>query len=817
MLFRKCEPTNLEHISDSYSLDWKFGANSIADGYQAYDKANKRHCALWITRERLSDTDRLNFYEHTRSLRKGGLERISRYGCDIDGVGYVALPILAVKSLDYDTPDAHEKARRLLLSILKVEAFHLQGLVCGNICVDSFMVDSDNKVHFVGYAGGDLEKKARDIPAQYQTFIPPEEVSSDQSSQVTDVYALAVMGLTLFGATFPDGVISPDSLPEYLKTLDPKAPLWLHAVLPRAISCRPEQRYKSASELLAAITVQAERQRAVPSEDQDLRSVAHDTRGEADIILQLPRGAVRLRSQIRGLLNSPRFIIGVTSALLGVMLGAAWLVSSRVTGATHSGSESERVRLLSGEGLTHDVLGSGEQKSGSLGDNLRALLSGSEYRQADSNPGSPGVVGTSSTSPRPENIVSGTASSDNSAGEIEPSPPVVMTIEDQWRARLEQSQRAGFRHTADVLGYLINTPNTIRPSDIDRLLEVLGANSTKEKRRDLVISYESVDPDLSYMVAAALTLDLAEPGLFRDLLTRGALKQIGVSRAPVDSISTAALIASIPSSREFFLEDISSGTVAISDDEVWWLLETLILQRAEQLRRFTLSGRMSKMKIGARRFFLQSIAQGADIEGAPIGALLKNLREGPDVTDVQKYSQWYDSTSVQVLLATLLVSSDPEVVQNAFDALANKSTGNPSVDKAIAYIRANADSVRVYYGSFIGGVGLVDSLNQEEVQSAFSSVRGKPQVSKLCTILLQKGSPTLVSAILETLGDTINPALLVDLLRHPDKSVRLRIIPFVKNVSLATSWQQVIDAYVTEPDPEVKARYESEIPRIRGS
>jgi hypothetical protein len=74
-----------------------------------------------------------------------------------------------------------------------------------------------------------------------------------------------------------------------------------------------------------------------------------------------------------------------------------------------------------------------------------------------------------------------------------------------------------------------------------------------------------------------------------------------------------------------------------------------------------------------------------------------------------------------------------------------------------------------------------------------------------------------VKAILENLGDIINPALLIDLLKHPDKSVRLQIIPFVKDVPLSSSWQQVVDAYLTESDLEVKARYESEMPRIRGS
>jgi hypothetical protein len=184
---------------------------------------------------------------------------------------------------------------------------------------------------------------------------------------------------------------------------------------------------------------------------------------------------------------------------------------------------------------------------------------------------------------------------------------------------------------------------------------------------------------------------------------------------------------------------------------------------------------------------------------------------------VQKYSQWYDAASVRVLLATLLASTDPKVLESAFDALANKSTGSASVDESLSYIRNKSEVLRVYYASFVGGVGLIDSLSQDEVRAAFSSIKNKPHAAQLCKLLLQGGSPQLVTAILDTLGDTINPALLVDLLKHPDKSVRIQIVPFVKDVSLASTWQQVIDAYLTESDPEVKARYEREIPRIRGS
>lgn len=826
MFFRKCEPTNLEHISDTYSLDWKFGANSVADGYRAYDKVNKRHCSLWITREPLSDELRARFFEHIRDLRKGGLERISKYGCDIDGIGYVALPVLAAKRLDYDAPAAAVKARRFLLAILKVEAFHLQGIICGNLCTDSFMLDSEEQLHFVGYAGGSLEKQSIELAREYQTFIPSEVLETDQVSQGADVYALAVIGLKLFGATFPAGEIDRAELPAYLKTLDPKAPLWLHAVLPRVLSCKPEQRYKDASQLLAAISLQLESQRQLTAEHQDSDTSSHDLKEEAQIVRSLLRGFIRRQAKIRKLLQSPIFVITSACAIMGMLIGISWVIGTTLSRKSHGVSDNEKAGLLSSGGILLDAReygGQGSSMTTTLGKGLRSLLGKEEYKPDDLNlgmlKGAEGVAEPSGQQVALSAQAAGTgvvttelpASSDNTVSSALTRPSV------RWTAQLARAQQAGFSHAVEVLGYLVNTPHTIHPSDIDSLLNVLTPNLTKEERRDLVLSYERVDADLSYMLAAALTLDLADPVLFRELLARAAQKQIGVNRSAEDQISTLAFMSAIPSAREFFLDDVATDASALSKDDVWWVLETLIAQRAEQLQYFARSDRMNQLIDGPRRLYLKGIAQAVDLQGVPIAALLKSARSSPDVADVQQFAQWYDPASVQILLTTLLVSSEPQVLSSALDSLATKSTENSSLDAALAYVNSNLTSLRVYYARFIGGVGLVNSLSVEERRAAFSTIAGKPQTSQLCKIMLQKGDAALATAILDRFGQAMNPVLLVDLLKHPDKGVRLQIIPYVKSVSLSSSWQQVVDAYLTEADAEVKARYESEIPRIRGS
>jgi hypothetical protein len=777
MFFRKREPTYLEHLSEYYSLDWKFGANSLADGYRAYDKTGNSHCAIWVTREALTESDRIAFHQHMLSLSEGVIEQISRYGCDVDGIGYVALSCLATKRMDYDAPTPLVKARRLLAAILKIEALHLAGRVCGNLCDDSFMLDSDEDVHFVGYAGGAFGRPHRELPAEYRVFIPPELLDGTESSPAADVYALAVIGLRLFGAVSPDDSIQGSKVSDYVRSLDPQAPTWLRTVLPGVLSRSPTQRYKSASELLDAISAHVACEKKLAAERHDGQDTVHDQKQEHTQVISLPRGDIR-RQAWRGQLTRSRLF--VMSCACGVLCLALFAVCS-VPNIFLSISETERAGILKSD--------------------WRAGINGEDATATSSQ----------DTSAQPE--VGSRVSTNTEATQT------ILTAEVSalWQERLSKGKSGGYPVTAEVLGYLVKTPSSMKPADISAILTVMDLGLSREKRRDAVLSYESVDPDLAYMLAGALTLDLADPNLFRELLMRGAKKQTGVGRAPIDSVSTLALIAAIPSARELLFEPIMQRAASMSDPDAWWLLETLILQRAEQLQKFVQSNRINQLARGYHRFFVQTIAHASDMQNTPFGALLKSARQQPDTNDVQNYSQWYDPASVKVLLATLLMSDNSEVIESSLNALSTKSTGNISVDDALSYVNNNVDVGRASYGQFVGGVGLIESLSQEEVKAAFSSIRGKPFVSHLSKLMLQRGSPLLVTAILANLGDTINPALLVDLLKHPDRSVRLLIIPYVKGVSLSSSWQQVIDSYLTESDPEVKARYESEMPRIRGS
>lgn len=87
------------------------------------------------------------------------------------------------------------------------------------------------------------------------SYIAPERFTGAAMTECTEIFSL---GATLYEALtgkLPYGEIEPFQTPVFkaarpLATLNPHAPLWLEAIVARAIAVAPEQRYESYSEML---------------------------------------------------------------------------------------------------------------------------------------------------------------------------------------------------------------------------------------------------------------------------------------------------------------------------------------------------------------------------------------------------------------------------------------------------------------------------------------------------------------------------------------------------------------------------------------
>jgi hypothetical protein len=71
--------------------------------------------------------------------------------------------------------------------------------------------------------------------------------------------------------------------------------------------------------------------------------------------------------------------------------------------------------------------------------------------------------------------------------------------------------------------------------------------------------------------------------------------------------------------------------------------------------------------------------------------------------------------------------------------------------------------------------------------------------------------------VLSHYGSSLNPNTLVDYLSSPNATLRLALIPYVKNATMLTAREKLTQAYVLEKDPEIKKAYEQQIPTIGGS
>lgn len=324
MLFRKKHITLNGPLEKFYSIGHVVGRISGAVGYQVYDKKAKNQRVLWITERPLDDTEKHRFCERVKALGKSSGSPVSDVGFDDASHGFVILKKLAVKKINFGNPSIDDLSVRFLKATLTLKAIHDRGIVCGNLSDDCFMLDAQKNLYFAGVAGEPEGGGGQG----YEMFRAPEQALGAQATMSSDVYALAVVGLKLFGASFPSDEIQSDDVSSYLKTLSTDMPAWLQAVLPKVILNPEKTRVKNASELLSAISIQAAHERQLVESGGASFESTVKARSDAVILRSVINEAItftKLTGVLRGVLMRP--LIASILLVAGIGMAGYWLAT----------------------------------------------------------------------------------------------------------------------------------------------------------------------------------------------------------------------------------------------------------------------------------------------------------------------------------------------------------------------------------------------------------------------------------------------------------------------------------------------------------
>lgn len=766
MFFRKSPHLLTGPLEERFAFDYKVGETPDAVGFQAYDKETKKHRVVWTTRIALPETEKRRFIKHVQALLGTRVAQVLLFGIDRDGIGFVVLGEHSTKRLDFDDCEGSKKAKRLVKAMLCVEKIHSCGRSCGNLTPDAFMVDSNEQVHFCGFIGGLVGRTSSSENAGFQRYRSPQIAQGELGSQSCDVYSLAVIGLELFGAGFPDGPLVVERLGEYLKGLRRDTPIWLQAVLPNVISVTGEHRFKNASELLSMIAIQLSHQEGLMKNDGASEEEQATVHADAVFFSSLPRSSKTLTQLMLAFVRMP----AVTAMLI---VGIAAAVGFRY--GVFAPQEESVVRV--------------ERPTAVQAKDLKARLAG--IRALDT----PEVFSMLEAEAR--------AASD-------PGEKLLV-----WEVMIDYGRQHGMVHTAGRLHETIVSPSRLLEPEVPILLELLNPSAEPEHVRGTLARIEQIDPDYATALAAAVSLDTSDFQSWREVIERGA--RSGLQRLPSwkgGTLSTMSLLLSTPSIRRLYYADLLKRSHDVPEVELWTVLEVLVAQRSDDARSLAHYALERRIVDWPRRVFLEVLEGNGASPLAPGMALVRAARLGPSQSDVAQFSDWYDPASIEALLGVLVVSTDTTVVQLAIDALNGKPSTDPVLGALLGYIGQGTRASRVEYAPVVGSIGLRKSAPHDAVRAGLLRMEGLQDRSALSRIIIEHGDSSLIRLLLETSGASLNPDLLLGLLGHADKQLRLEVVPLVKTVSLMSAKQTLQSYYSKERDPSVRAAYEREVPGL---
>jgi hypothetical protein len=747
-------------VEDLWAIDWRLGSVVQADCHHAEGVKDKDDVVLWLSRETLNEDQRAKFLQHLERLMsvrdwghvEGGVDAAQR--------GFVVLSHGSTKAIDFDAPGVVATRNRFLMCVVLISQIHEAGFACGNITPGSFAVDSFGSVRLIGFMGGYEEKITPTIPLDIRPFFRVNGDLVGVPSDSADVYSLAVMGLTLFGAQFPPAAIDVKNMDEYLERVNADAPPWVLSVLATIVREPQRQFCSNATEMLRAIAakdqeyfgtlLQAIEERTIESEGEKPLSI-----DEIHEMFITPEQ--RRKKRINALIHS--------KALKGAVFGVVGLLVLLVVVL-----QASNLRAILPAQMTSR--GKAVQAGSTLNDVKEALTL---------------LKGDGGVSAQTGGI-SGSAKGDRH----EAAP--IATGDVRAAADVATPKKITIEADNTVIGYLER--GDISPEERTMLFDLYG---------------ECDDESKSRLAATVVKIGGDSEREFRTMLIKQLQRSALMEQEALEKLSTDALFIAAEGRLSKRAAGVWGRLDALSNDELWWLLRVHVRKRSPVFQLLSSVVVKRHLTSPSKEMFFSVAAAADENSGAPYDALFRGGTEGVTASDVQRLNGWADPLAARAMIAVLLSTSDPAMVEASIAGIAAK----PEVDTLVSATIEALSSAEGYepakVGKLIGALGMGDDASEEMLRQGFESLKGSPAQSSVVALALQRGSPQIVEIALRMFGKDMHPDLLIQLLDRPEASIRKAAIPFLKEVQLSSSKARIRGRYETEQDTEVRRLFEVEL------
>ncbi len=750
-----------QSVKELWNIDWKIGSVLQGDCYRAVGVQDKDDVVIWVSRDGLSQANQELFLSHVEGLLSVREWVEVDYGIDADSRAFVVLGQASTKSIDFDAPSSITLRNRFLMSVVLIAQLHEAGVACGNITLGSFVVDSLSKVQFVGFLGGYAGQVTSSVPLDMRACLVPEEEPSATPSVAADAYSLAVMGLALYGAQFPPTTIDVKHIDEYLEKVRPDAPPWVLSVLATIVRESSRKLCRDANDML----------RLIAAKDADYLVSLREKRGKdssdiedekplsLDEIRELFITAEQLRKRRIDSILQSKIVRRAVAGVVGVA-GIVFIAvqAAEVRDLIPQASSLKRTDKAGRQAMT--------EVAGAL-----VMLRGMEAPQGAGSSASRNKVNE-------ESPAGGSAGLSGAEGNAEPEPPKKIRIE---------------------------------PDNV--LLAHVSSGAISVQDREAVLSlYPQVDDQSKVLLALAFIRAGGEAEkLFRGILEKQVQPSVLANPSTPPQLSTDALFLAAEMRLSRDAVTLWGREDRLSEQEVLWLGQSYAKKRSPAFPYLAKVIVERDLVSWPHSIFLEVAAQAEDSRAVPYEALFRSAREGATNADTSVITAWSDPLSTRALLAVLASSKDPEVADSALNGIMTK----PGLDDVLRAVLEALSAVESRSGArfakLVSGVGLADSCPGGALEQGLEELRGDPSQEAVLGGLLAKAPPKVIGAVLRVYGRDIHPDTLIHLLDRPEAAIRKDVIPFLKEVRIASSKRRIREKYEMEQNSEVRVVFEAEL------
>jgi hypothetical protein len=769
-------------ITDYFLLEYQCGHLPSARLYKALDRTNRVSVGLWVTRRALSPSEAAGFSHQLEEFRgKLGTSEIRSFGVDTHGVGFVALSNLDGVKINAEPADARERERRYLMCVRAVARMHDAGLVSGTICSESFFMNRNGTVRFVGMVPS-VESGGEYTEVENAEYAPYRYSKADTSgcSPVDDVHALLVLGYRLFAGVYPtcsNGILPP------VFSFNESRPTWVDELITPLLTAQRQDLPVSAGVFLERLKIFKDDQLSAQLAPVLVENDKVPQREQQDGVRQVKLSTALGESTEPHRMKSAWRHLSLRTRTAAIVAGASLFFAIIVGRAVFNSDSGQVSRLNALEAGPEDV----------------AFVE----------------VNGASWAEREEQLRKMFASDDPLAHDalLRKLRTVAESSERDFIVEgiLSRCQRMGLVLSAEqVLIWKRKLGGPIPPGVfLERLLRIVDPLVPAGPRAQLLSELYGEQPALAMRLAFAAALDLGSSEPYRAILSRGA-RSAAVNKGS-EKRSLFALALAVPDLANAFADAIRPHMSRIPDEDVAWLVTQLAFSNP------TLASEMAESLIarqvvsGPRTLFLRELESATSMSVAVRTSLVNSAVSGPNRKDLSPLLTWNSPSAARALLVVVLTTEDAQLTTTAFEVAAARLSADPVMLPLMSAIRSAGEVNRSQVARVIAAVVLEKKLSDDEISKALAGIELSAEWDPVLRALIDAKSDRVVVELLRSHGEEVDPELLIEILKRGQPKMKIKAIEVVGQLKDGELKRLALELYPEEKDPDVIAAYDQQL------